>query len=394
MDALDPKTTIRVAVTGNDAADGMAAPVKTLKRGIELAKANGAIKAISLEAGTYGAANGESYPYTVPANVIVVGAAGTILAGTTAEDGLVIETGSLTNLELNAFKTAIHATVSATLTNITVKTSWIGVLSTGAAKVTASRITFVGTQCPDTGLWAKDSSQITADTFVATGSIAVNVADQSSVSVANGSITEAPSCARITATGKSLVIANTQITGSTGIDLGGSQLEVTLENTTVADAVGDAIQGHAHSFHMTGGELRNNGRGGAELNSGSYTFTNVGIKGNPVFGIYLQNGTDPGTMTMRGCTISGNGNGVYLFAGATGDFGTAAAPGNNTFRGNDIGLDIDTSPSAVTAVGNTWKSNVQGADSDGKYPSQLKVGPVPYTAGNNFKIAGSSTLQL
>lgn len=386
---------IRVSVTGDDAADGMAAPVKTLKHAIELATSNGAINTISLDVGRYSAANGETYPYTIPANVTIRGATGTVLAGTSADDGLIIETGTLDNIELDDFKTAVHAKIAVTVTDVTVKTSSIGVLADGEATVIASRFTFAGTNCPDTGLWAKESSQISVDTFVATGSIAVNVADQASGSIANSSLTDAPACTRITATGKSLAISNTQIIGG-GVDLEGLQLEVTLDNTTIADTSGDAIQGRAHVFRMTGGELRNNGRGGAEVFGGVYTFTNVGIKGNPVFGIYLQSGTEPGTIAMHGCAITGNGShGVYLFAGASGDFGTAANPGNNTFRNNaGVGLNIDTNASAVTAVGNIWTANVQGADSDGKYPAALKTGGVAFSAGNNYAFQDGSTLQL
>jgi len=396
MDAPDPKATIRVAVTGNDAADGITAPVKTLKRAIELANANGAITTIRLDAGRYSTANGETYPYTVPAGVTVAGTSGTVLAGTHAEDGLVAETATLSNLELNDFKTAVHAKVAVTMVGVTVKTSELGVLADGAAKITATHLTFVGRTCADIGLKALGTSQSSIDMFVVTGGTALQHDEQASASLANGSITDAPACTQISAAGRSLTLSNTQIMGGGSIHFGSAHLEVTLENTTIADAPGDAISGWAHVFHMTGGELRNNGRGAAEFVGGSYTFTNVGIKGNPVFGIYLQSGTDPGILVMRGCTISGNASdGIYLFAGATGDFGTSAAPGNNTFRGNGrVGLDVDTSSSAVTAVGNTWNANTQGANANGIYSSQLVTSQILPTAGNNFAIVAGSTLQL
>jgi hypothetical protein len=395
-DALDPTTTIQVATTGNDAADGMTAPVKTLKRGIELATANGAIKTIHLEAGKYGPANGETFPYTVPTGVRILGAPGTAVAGPGAEVGLVVDTGSLESLDFADFATAIQVIGIAEFKHVTVSTSAVGVLADGAANLTATGLSFTATAgATQTGLKAVGSSQVSVNTFVATDTLSVVELDQATVSIAKGMISGR---GNISAKGKSLVLKDSQIIGGGGIDLdGGTQLEVTLENTTIADSSSDAIVGRAKTFHMTGGELRNNGRGGAELVGGTYTFTNVGIKGNPVFGIYLQDGSAaPGTISMRGCTIAGNGgDGIYLFAGATGDFGTAANPGTNTFEGNaGVGLNIATSPSAVSAVGNTWLRNTQGSDANGKFPAQLKTGPVNFAAHNNFAIEGSSTLQL
>src|SRR5262245_9243883 len=73
--ALDspPGVTVQVSTTGDDGSDGIARPVKTLKRAFALAVADGRITQISLDSGTYSAANGESFPYTVPANLKVTG---------------------------------------------------------------------------------------------------------------------------------------------------------------------------------------------------------------------------------------------------------------------------------------------------------------------------------
>jgi len=102
-------------------------------------------------------------------------------------------------------------------------------------------------------------------------------------------------------------------------------------------------------------------------------------------------------ITMRGCAITGNRNGIYLFDGAIADFGTAASPGNNTFQGNaHVGLSIDGSSGArlITAVGNTWQLNTQGANAQGKYGTQTIAGPVAAVDGNNYHINSGWSLQF
>lgn len=135
---------------------------------------------------------------------------------------------------------------------------------------------------------------------------------------------------------------------------------------------------------------------GAGLSGGTYTFTNVSITANAGVGIYVDSDTEQTTIKMRGCTITNNGKGIGL-KDAIADLGTTAERGGNTVRDNSgVGLSIEgTSAKAVTAVGNAWRQNVQGADADGKYFTQPpRVGPVAQAAGNNYAISGPSTLQF
>jgi hypothetical protein len=83
-DAAPPVAhTVSVSPGGNDAADGVAAAVKTIARAFAIAKGNGAIKVIKVAAGRYSAANGDTYPQIVPANVKVEGPTdgGAVLGG-------------------------------------------------------------------------------------------------------------------------------------------------------------------------------------------------------------------------------------------------------------------------------------------------------------------------
>ena len=102
-DAVDARTgslIVLVSTTGNDANDGITHPVKTLKRGIGIALANGEISKVSVDAGRYDAANGETFPYNVPGGVTIEGPAGggAILAGSGSEPGLSLEAGTLATL--------------------------------------------------------------------------------------------------------------------------------------------------------------------------------------------------------------------------------------------------------------------------------------------------------
>lgn len=396
----DPKTTIRVSPGGNDAADGLAAPVKTLKRAISIASSNGAIKTIHLEPGKYTSAGEESYPYTVPKEVTVLGDPGTILIGTNSEEGLIVDSSSLVNLEFNDFLTAIHSVGNATANNIVVRTSsvgGVGILADGSAKVTGKDLKFTGdSMCTTAGVRAIGNSEVTIDTFSSADMMSVDLRDQAVVSIRKGTIASKTSGCNplVKASGKSLTLVETVVSGgSEGIhQYGNGRLEITLRNTTIADTMNYAIVGEGHVLSMIGGEIRSTS--GVTLLGGTSTFTNVSITGSPVHGILVNEGPEPARLKVRGCTITGLHAGVMVSTGTT-DLGTAADPGNNTIRGNPFSnLTIGAGEVlSVTAVGNTWNANVQGTNSDG-HASHLVVGPVSQQNGNNFTIFNSSTIQL
>jgi hypothetical protein len=136
---LQPGVTIHVSTTGDDANDGLAHPVKTLKHAIGLAAADSQIANIVLASGRYAADNGETFPYTVPASVAIVGPAGggAILGGTKAEPGLMVDTGRLQDLELEDFAVAVVATGTASLTGVRIRTSAVALRGETTAKLTS-----------------------------------------------------------------------------------------------------------------------------------------------------------------------------------------------------------------------------------------------------------------
>lgn len=410
----DPECSIHVDVTGDDAANGIAAPIKTLKHAIELATANPAHKTILLAAGSYDAANGETYPYAVPAEVRVSGTAGTILAGTAAEPGLVVDSGTLENLEFDHFTTAVEITGRATLATITVSASEIAVLTTGAATLTATGVAISGNAaCSTIGLQAQGTSRVTVEALVATDTVAIDERDHAIVSVAKSRIAGTSNCILVKASGQSLSLTDTSVSGKRntaqapalvppppngmGLRLDGatSRLDVALLNTIITGTSERGISGYARVFQMTGGAIRDNDGSGAVFTGGMYTLTDVDVSGNPGTGVYINSDAEPGVLAMRHCAVNRNGNGVQVALGARGDLGTISQPGNNNFADNaGIGLTLYDDSSVVTAAGNVWRPAVQGADGDGKYTHQSIMGSVLEAQGNNFAIPGNSTLQF
>lgn len=377
----------------------MAAPVKTLRQAIALANKNTEIKTIRLNAGKYDLANGEAFPYAVPAGVKLVGAPGVVFAGTAVETGIVIDTGAIENIQLEYFKIAIRVTGKAQLANITVKKSGAGVSAVGVANLSASGLTFIGTgteNCTSFGLAAHDTARVTVDNLVASDVIAVSGFEQSAITISNGNVAKTHGCTLglMQAFGKSFVLTDSMLSGgSHGIFLNDtSGLQATLTNTIVANAK-TGIVGTALVFDMTNGELRNNSDTGASFSGGTFTFTNVSVKGNPGHGITISSQLAPGTITLRGCSVTENGKGIGVLQGATGDLGTAAKPGNNTIRDNAlVGLTLEAS-NRTSAVGNTWIPGVQGADVQGKYGPQSFTGNLPENAKANIYVL-SATLEL
>ena len=405
-DAPDlPGTAIHVSPTGDDANDGFTMPVKTLKHAIGLAAANSDIIHIVLASGRYSAATGETFPYTVPLNVTVIGPAGggATLAGTKAEPGMSLNGSGLQDVDLADFTTAITATGTATLKNIRVLTSAVGLQAETTARVMSSSLEIAGTAgaCAK-GVILIGSAQFTGAVFTTRNlATTMEARDHSVSNVANANISGDKGCSQSLAlfrvtSDASFALSDSLLDGGprSGVLLNPpvAGFSATISSTTIRNMKLDAIGGGAPvggsmTFHMTGGELSNNENIGVELGDGTWTFTNVTIRQNLGSAVYLQNAH----LIMRGCMITGNRSGIDVFDNATADLGTASSPGNNLLQGNtEVGLVLDggaAGASLVNAVGNTWNPDKQGTDHDGHYPMTDTVSiPVPFVSGNNFAI--------
>ena len=104
-------------------------------------------------------------------------------------------------------------------------------------------------------------------------------------------------------------------------------------------------------------------------------------------------------LTVRGTSVATVPTGFDLAgdAGSTWDFGTLAKPGANSFNADMTSLLLSSASIAtVTAIGNAWAPNVQGADSGGHYVAAGAGGVLEVTSGSgqNYDDTVGATLRL
>jgi hypothetical protein len=379
----DPGTTIHVSPTGDDANDGLLMPVKTLEHAIGLAAADPTLTGIVLAMGTYSAATGELFPYTVPANITIAGPAGggALLVGDHTGPGMTVAAGALRDLDLQNFTTAITTTGAGSLKNIRVLTSATAVQAESAARLTVDNLSITGAAgACSTGIVLNGAAQFTATALTtrALGS-SLRANDQSSVVLTGANATGSISCANdlfsVGSTGSFEMHDSLLDGGSSGIVFGSPMLmkptSGVMTGVIVRNMDVQALGVENAAVRVIGGELSHTRETSFSVVGGSCSMTNVSLLGSGA-AAYAQDGS----LTMRGCTVSGNGVGIDLGIRAVGDLGTAASPGSNLFTNTTVGLLIEggNGTAMVQAVGNTWKPG-QGAGQDGRYPQGTVIPP-------------------
>ena len=409
--------TVQVSPDGDDANDGHDMPVRTLRRGIDIATADPTVPAITIAAGRYDAASGETFPYTVPANVTLFGSSrgGTILAGSGAESGLILGAGELRDLELEDFTTAVTSRGIARFVNLRVRSSRTAVRGEAASSLTVTRLTLTGVadRCA-TGIGIHDDAALTASeiTVRAIG-VALQIDGRATASISKADITGVTGVSPcqmplflVQTSGTFTLDESILDDGWTGIRFSeaASPTTATLTGTILRNMMKSGLSGDTVELAMADSEIWNNGlsnfgASGVEATGGTWIFDHVAIKQNQKSGVHFENSAPlPARLVMRSCTILDNReDGVSLSDVADTDLGTMVSPGNNTLQGNlDVGLRIDRCPSAaiIFAVGNTWRPNVQNADGAGRYPVPNNVpGPVTSVSSSNYWIPTGCTLQ-
>jgi hypothetical protein len=405
---------IQVSPYGDDANDGHDMPVKTLRRGIEIATANSQIRTIVIAAGRYDKASGERFPYNVPADVTLSGPAGggAILAGAGTEIGLLIDDGELRDLKLEAFSTAVVSRGVTRLANLQVRASRVAVRGAVASRLAVTTLDIVGVAgTPDVcskGIELTEDASFTASEItVRAVDVAFQIEDRTTASISKariaGVIDNNP-CSKslfyVRTTGTFTLDESVVENASSGIifEKAAPPTTATLSGTFIRNMKNSGIVGRTVTLTMTNSELSSNGQHGLEATGGTWTLDRVTLRLNKGSGAHLQGSVaSPVRLVMRGCTILGNRDGVNLYDATNADLGTVASPGNNTFLGNaDPGLLIRNCQATplIHAVGNTWRSYVQGSNNVGRYSVVASVlGPVTQSAGNNFAIPTSCTLQ-
>ena len=127
----------------------------------------------------------------------------------------------------------------------------------------------------------------------------------------------------------------------------------------------------------------------------------VTITNNTISGWVTVDTSDIATkVTLRGNTLDGGYTvctADFTAVASQLDLGTAASPGNNILKKSGGGTAIVNSwggaaDQGVTAVGNTWIANMQGADAVGHYASAHVAGPV--TTGPNYNVKPTAGIQF
>ena len=409
-DAPDPGSTLRVSPSGDDANDGLRAPVKTLKRAIAIAGTNMEIKTIALGAGRYAATSGETFPYLVPAAVTITGASEgvAVLVGDNAQDGLVVDTGRIQNLELDNFSVAIRARHNVELSGTHIKDSLLAVHGETSAALSIKQLEVIGSVngC-GSGIRLEENSELDVDILVERNlSSAVRALASSMIKISKADIVGDPRCdclALEISTGQTFELTDSIVVGCrVGLTISGrgsSQTRAAISNTTLRNTENAISVGSGTMLQVIGGELSNNTRAAVAFFGGSGNFVNVKITENSGSGVFVLGAPTVGvaTISMRGCTVTGNNFGVFFFDMSAGDLGTPASPGNNVLQSNQmVGISVQgaVGPEQVDAVGNIWNPDIQEANPAGTYPNVKTVpGPVVSVSGNNYDIASGLSLR-
>lgn len=424
-----------IGLDGN--AGTMDRPFKTIQKALSVASAG---QTVILFAGTYDAASGETWGYTLPAGVTLkANTSGVLLRGSGTGTAFTLEDGSrIDYVELERFGVALRASgASQTLTGAILTGNGTGLSADGTAAVTLTSAMLTGNSV---GLSAIDTAQLTLGSVTIEGG--------------RGGI-ELYESARLTMTGGTISGMGPNCAGGVhGLYVGGAA-EATLQNVTIRDVFGSAIElRQASSATVRNGSLFQDGSGGCgngetigvvESASLHLIDTNVTnghdpyalvlayspsvwidldggqISGGNTAGVYAQGtltvdwtsiGTSfygiwvaEGQANVSNADIVGNGVGIYVSQGplltlrmtevrnstTTGiqvfgavDLGTGASPGGNVITSNPTGVRASGAALyTVSAVGNTWNPSAQGADVSGHYASALVTGPA---GGSNYTL--------
>ena len=402
---------VQVSPHGDDANDGFSKPVRTLRRGIEIATANTQIRGIDVDAGRYDKTSGEGFPYYVPADVTISGPVngGAVLAGVGTEPGLLVNDGELRDLTLEGFSAAVISGGVTRLLNLHVRASGAAIYGAAASRLTAIKLDVVGVAntagmadvCSRGVVLTDDASFTGSEISVRAVDAAFQMEDMTTASISRAHITgvtDGNACSKalfhVRTPGTFTLDESVVENALSGIifELADPSTPATIKGTLIRNMRNSGLIGRTVTLTMSNSEIASNGQHGLEANGGTWNLDGVTLKRNIRSGAHLQGNTvSPAKLMMRGCTILNNyRDGVNLYDVIDADLGTVASPGNNTFLGNtEQGLLIRgcQSISPAHAVGNAWRPNVQGANSVGENSAVVNVtGSVTQRAGNNYAI--------
>jgi hypothetical protein len=403
-----PAVVVMVSTSGDDGSDGLAKPVRTLKRAIGLATTNDLIKTISLSVGRYGSATGESFPYVAPRDVTIAGpvGGGAILVGTGTEPGLVVGAARLRDLEFEDFTVAVTGNGPAELTNIRVRSSMLALRGEASAQLTVDRLDVAGAigACA-TGVELNADADLNASNVTTRAlGISFQLRGQSTSTITRANTLGDINCnsdqgfigAFTVTTTRIFSLRDSIVNSSTnGITFSspGARTEATLSNIEIRNVTKTSVNGRNVSLTMRNGELTG-GHNAINVTNANYQIANVIFSQYQDFALLVG---DSGSLVLRDCTVMGNTLGIYAYSNTAAlDLGSVASRGNNVIQNQSTGIHMDPGLSQlhIDAVGNTWIPDVQGADAEGHYPSMRLVGPISAGGRRNFDFPAGCSLQL
>ncbi|WP_394825210.1 right-handed parallel beta-helix repeat-containing protein [Pendulispora albinea] len=422
---------VHASPEGQDENPGTSArPVRTLKKALTIAKSG---QTVSLAAGRYSEASGESWPQKVPDGVILEGSGDAVLSsGSLEKAGLLYAgAGQIRNLAFESFRYAVVAKGKLVIKNAKVtggggfvfgadsqgeleditmeELSFAGVTGIEQARIRMNKGSFRGKTSPSLdaegcknviGVLLGGRSNATLDnvSFTNLGNGSFAAFDDSTASIGRGTFTRP-------ALGDACT-ASSQIVSS-------DRASVNVEDTTVSDEAGAGLFVARASSKLTfrRSSVKNStfgamSYGRLEVEKG--TFESIGK-----VGIYLASDSEA---TIAETTISAKRFGIQadsdtklvvrkshmtsededavLLRDVAADLGRPDDPGGNRLLGKETGLyvlDPAGRRTLVQAAGNIWRASIQGADADGRYPTQLVDGA---QRGENFVLSGGASIQF
>jgi hypothetical protein len=384
--------------TGSDDAAGtLAAPVKTIKRALELFEAG---RRVVLMAGSYSAASGEEWGYVLPAGAVVHGnTEGVELIGTPDETAFEAAGATLEFVSLEGFLVAVHAQEGVNeLRHVTFTDNATALWLEGTAE--ANLTSFCAFQGEGTGASLSDTASLTMITgtlvdvscqsfifadasssaaltdidahFLAGG--LVNIGGTASFTLTDSMVEFEDGNYFISSGGDAhVVLAGSTLynddTNSTTISVrSASVLDIT--DSTLVGTVGSSSDGisldDTPAVSLTNVMIADL-EYGVRASGGSLTVSDSTFQSN-YWHILIHDNTDA---TVRASIFSGGNYAVYHEGTVSPKLGSVATPGGNDFSGAAKCLYVSSGVTgSMTAVGNTWKPNLQGADAAGHFDSE------------------------
>jgi Bacterial Ig-like domain (group 3)/MBG domain (YGX type)/Domain of unknown function (DUF4214)/Right handed beta helix region len=221
---------------------------------------------------------------------------------------------------------------------------------------------------------------------------------------------QAIASANATSTNDTITFDATAFATSQTITLGGSLLDLTKTNGTIAitgTTVGVTVSGGGASrvfqveakvtasvsgLTIAGGNATATANGGGVYNKGTLSLTNCTVSGN--YGHVGGGFYNKGTLSLTNCTVSGNT--AFIGAGVYNTYGSPAKLINCTISGNSASLTFGGfSGSAAATVGNTiiaGNTAVSGSPDVAGHPTSLGnnlIGITPHLAWVSSDITGT-----